>query len=99
MPLKDPIGYTWLQHKCALPAVPLPHASYVASASGWKEEAGVRTRGWPQAAWPGETMEGHLEFALKHEGINLPLLWHLFRHIDSGELTRFIAKKPSGKYT
>ena len=99
MPLKDPIGYAWLQRQYALPTVPLPHASHVASTSGWKEEAGVRTRAWPQAAWPGETLEGHLEFALKHEGINLPLLWHLFRHTDSGELARYIAKKPSGKYT
>jgi Fic family protein len=99
MPLNDPVGYAWLKQRYTLPDVPLPHVSYVASAPGWREQDEMRIRGWPQAAWPGDEMGDHLEFALKHEGLNLPLLWHLFRQIDREALARFIAARPSGKYT
>jgi hypothetical protein len=44
-------------------------------------------------------MADHLEFALKHEGVNLPLLWHLFRKVDAREILAFIRRTPGGKYS
>jgi hypothetical protein len=99
MPISDPIGYAWLKQAYALPDVPLPHQSHISGSPMWREEHGIRFRGWPQAMWPGDQIGDHLEFALKHEGINLPLLWHLFRRIDRNELVSYICRTPSGKYT
>jgi len=99
MPLKDPLGYAWLKHQLHLPAVPLPYESYISSTPGWQDLGIIRRRGWLPAAWPGDRGVDHLEFALKHEGLNLPLLWHAFRHMDIVELAAFIHDRPGGKYT
>lgn len=99
MPLNDPVGYAWLMDRYALPAVPLPYRSYISGSPVLREDNGVQRRGWQSTAWPGDGFGDHIEFALKHEGLNLPLLWHLFRRIEPSALAEFIAAKPTGKYT
>ncbi len=99
MHLNEPVGYTWLKRQYGLPEVPLPHQSCIARDYGHREEGGVEFHSWPEVFWPGETMGDHLQFALKHEGINLPLLWHLYRRIEVAELADLITRTPGGKYT
>lgn len=98
MPAPQAIGYALLQSRFGLPDVPLPNSSYIASSAGWREVDGMRQRHWLGSAWPGDHWCEHLEFALKHEGLNLQLLWHLFRKTDEAELLAHITSKPAGKY-
>lgn len=97
-PAPQQLGYLYLRENFQLPAVPLPYQSLITGSPGWRDRDGVQERHWPQSAWPGEAWQDHLEFALKHEGLNLPLLWHLFRKIDGEALASWIAERPAGKY-
>jgi hypothetical protein len=48
---------------------------------------------------PPDTLAGHLEFALKWEGVELPLLKQLFKIVPTSELRAVILAKPTGAYT
>jgi hypothetical protein len=48
---------------------------------------------------PSENLGAQLEFALKREGVNLPVLAALFRSIDPGEITEIVRRTPTGKYS
>lgn len=98
MPTPQKMGYLRLREVFSLPLVPLPQQSWLTGSAGVREADGVRTRNWPAPAWPGEHWCEHLEFALKHEGLNLPLLAHLFRRVDAAELAQYISATPTGKY-
>jgi len=40
----------------------------------------------------------HIEFALKYDGVNLSLLAQIFEKASQGDITDYIASKPTGKY-
>ncbi|MFH0800581.1 MAG: Fic family protein [Pseudomonadota bacterium] len=48
--------------------------------------------------WPGDTLGGHLEFALKYDGTNLAILACIFRAADESEFTAYVQSRPTGKY-
>jgi hypothetical protein len=48
---------------------------------------------------PENTLLGHLTFALKYEGIDLGLLKKLFERLEAKEITKLIAKEPTGQYS
>lgn len=66
-----------------------------------KRHAKLETDGWlllsPKHA-PEDTLGGHLEFALKWEGVNLPVLAALFRITPPEELRAIVLAKPTGSY-
>ncbi|MDE2653861.1 MAG: Fic family protein [Gemmatimonadota bacterium] len=45
-----------------------------------------------------DTLRGHLEFALKWEGVSLGVLAALFRAVDPGEFTQMVRDTPTGAY-
>jgi hypothetical protein len=47
---------------------------------------------------PADTLAGHLEFALKWEGVNLAVLSALFRVVASAEIAEAVREKPTGAY-
>ncbi len=51
---------------------------------------------YPPVYAPEDTLTGHLEFALKFEGVNLGLLAELFNLVSTDELIDYIQSKPSG---
>jgi hypothetical protein len=61
----------------------------------------VQRDGWrllsPRHA-PPATLEGHLTFALKYEGVDLAILNALFRVIDPGAIDSIVRAKPTGRY-
>ena len=61
----------------------------------------MSTREWkllsPSHA-PEESLRGHLEFALKWEGVSLGVLSALFRNIDPREIVRIVRDTPTGAY-
>ncbi len=48
---------------------------------------------------PDDTLLGHLEFALKWEGIDLGVLAALFRVVEDREIVKMIRSAPTGAYT
>jgi len=89
-----PAGYAALIDAYDL-AVPLP---LTLSAIGERHKK-LENDGWriftprhkPQA-----TLEGHLTFALKHEGLDLAVLKRLFLTTKPAELERLVRAKPPG---
>lgn len=61
----------------------------------------IETDGWllhsPKYA-PADTLGSHLEFALKREGVNLPVLAALFKVAPPDELRAIILARPTGAY-
>lgn len=91
-----PAGYSALLDAYDL-AVPLPR---VLSAVGERHRI-VEENGWrimtPRHA-PHPTLEGHLTFALKNEGLDLAVLKRLFLTTGSAEVESIVRDKPTGSY-
>ena len=92
-----PAGYAALIDAYHL-SVPVPR---VLSAIGTKHRI-IEQGGWriytPRHA-PDATLEGHLTFALKYEGLDLGILKRLFLAVNEREITDLVRKKPTGLYT
>lgn len=48
---------------------------------------------------PDATLEGHLTFALKNEGLDLAILKQLFLVVKEDEISELVKQKPTGLYT
>jgi hypothetical protein len=92
-----PAGYAALIDAYNLP-VPIPRTL---CAIGTKHRI-IEDAGWriytPRHA-PAPTLEGHLTFALKNEGLDLAVLKRLFLAVKEGEIAEAVRHKPTGVYT
>jgi Fic family protein len=92
-----PAGYAALIEAYNLP-VPVPRTL---CAIGTKHRI-IKEAGWriytPRHA-PEATLEGHLTFALKNEGVDLAVLKRLFQAVKEGEIAELVQQKPTGVYT
>ncbi|WP_315731587.1 MULTISPECIES: Fic family protein [unclassified Bradyrhizobium] len=92
-----PAGYAALIDAYHL-SVPVPR---VLSAIGTKHRI-IDQGGWriytPRHA-PDATLEGHLTFALKNEGLDLAVLKRLFLAAKEDEIAELVKQKPTGLYT
>jgi hypothetical protein len=95
-----PAGYALLQERYKIATLPHFVISYIAEAGGRQSiiEKSIRKEVYPPAYWPGDTDFAHLEFALKYEGLNLPLLRSLLPRLNHTDLTAWIRSKPTGAY-
>lgn len=91
-----PAGYAALYDAYSL-AAPLPLTLAAIS----RHHKMTTRDGWrlftPRHA-PAATLEGHLTFALKYEGVDLALLKRLFLVTGAGPIAALVAAKPSGIY-
>ncbi|MCY4151614.1 MAG: Fic family protein [Aestuariivita sp.] len=91
-----PVGYAALIDAYRL-AVPMPR---LLCAIGRRHKV-YEVDGWrlytPRHE-PKATLEGHLVFALKYEGLDLCALKHLFQAVDADALAALVRTKPSGAY-
>ncbi len=92
-----PAGYAALIEAYNLP-VPVPRTL---CAIGTRHRI-IEDTGWriytPRHA-PEATLEGHLTFALKNEGVDLAVLKRLFLAAKEDEIAEFVRQKPTGVYT
>ncbi|MGY4571829.1 hypothetical protein ACVWY5_004899 [Bradyrhizobium sp. USDA 3256] len=92
-----PVGYAALIDAYDLP-VPVPRTL---SAIGTKHRI-VEKDHWhiytPRHA-PEASLEGHLTFALKYEGLDLALLKRLFLAVKDEDVAEIVRQKPTGVYT
>ena len=94
-------GYAYLLEKLGIVGMPNWHRSMVSTSGVYfsKIEGGFVDKVFRSQYWPGETIAGHLEFALKYDGVNLALLAKIFERIPTEALIEYITSKPNGKYT
>lgn len=92
-----PAGYAALIDAYDLD-VPIPRAL---SAIGTKHRI-IEDAGWriytPRHA-PEASLEGHLTFALKNEGLDLAVLKRLFLAVEGDEIVALVRQTPTGVYT
>ena len=96
-----PVGYAELIGRYDLKVMPHYCRSYIAPKGPRKTiiELGQIIEIYRKQQEPPKGLGDHLEFALKHEGINLEILDAVFPMIDPKELADFIRRKPTGKHT
>ncbi|MDX8405666.1 MAG: Fic family protein [Mariprofundus sp.] len=91
--MDNKVGYAALKEMFGLPDIPNHVTSYIVS--GARKTIDDKEYYTPVYA-PGNTLAGHLEFALKFEGVNLGLLAALFEVVPADELVAYIQSKPTG---
>ncbi len=98
----QPIGYSALIEKLTLKVNPHHVASYVAlqgrGHTDFDQNRQVRVYPKSYALKDPDNVLSHLEFALKHEGINLEIAQELFLLIDKRTICQHIQLQPTGKY-
>jgi hypothetical protein len=95
-----PAGYSALIARYDLDVIPNWHRSFVASTGTHRIDStgGVTDEVYPSKYWPGDTLGGHLEFALKYDGTNLAILAALFHEAATEDFLEYVRSRPTGKY-
>ena len=98
-----PAGYQALIQRYGLPVPPHHRSSYIVEKGRRRTvvEGGREVHLYPPVYRPEDTLVGHLEFALKHEGVNLEILRCLFETIgdrEVAEIVRYVRENPTGRY-
>lgn len=101
--IKTEIGYLWLSnflYKQGINTYPYFRRSYLLEQGPSKV---VKSSSSTEFYYNKINMEegtlGHLEFALKHEGLHLQLIEQLLYLLDPAEIEQYILKNPKGKYS
>lgn len=100
-PSTRPAGYDALIARYGLEVIPNWHRSAISSSSKRHSvtERGVVFDVYDRTLQPDDSLSGHIEFALKYDGINMEILSALFQKVDPLELVQYIQSKPTGRYT
>jgi hypothetical protein len=100
-PRSQALGYSRLIEAEALAVLPPRSLAFLATQGGRREiqTDGRRSTVYPAHYDPGPSIFDHLEFALKHEGINLEVLAAFFAKVDRAALTAYIRSRPTGQYS
>lgn len=90
------IGYAQLVDRLALPVRPLNRPAQISGAVNRKVVSAESTL-FPRGVAIEDTIVGHLEFALRHEGVNLEVINTLFEHWQQpSELVSRFQQAPNG---
>lgn len=95
------VGYGWLKEKYHLPIIGLWQECYIDSAARGRQNDDRddrRIRLFETRLRPEDTLAGHLQFALRYEGVNLQALHFLFNTIDLQNLCDWIVGSPTSAY-
>ena len=96
-----PAGYEALIRRYDLEVIPHWHVSFVASSNVHQTRStdGVVEEIFSSRYWPGDGLGDHLEFALKHDGVNLAILDSIFEVMDEKVFLDYVKSRPTGKYS
>lgn len=95
------IGYKWLIDRFSLDVIPHHCVSFLSDKSVHRKvekSDGSTEEYYPKGKACEDSVCGHLEFAVKNEGINLAILKACFPRVDASELTVHILKKRTGQF-
>lgn len=94
------LGYAWLIHELRLVQRPLVKMSRLGTRLRTMREAdGTERHEYPPQYEPEQSISGHLEFALKHDGIDLCLLRDIFCACGPAPIESAIRSRPTGRYS
>ncbi len=96
----ETLGYRYLVEEYRLDVLSLPVWCVLGEGRVVEEVSmgeGVERR-FPMRYRTDGTWQGHLLFAIKHEGVNMEVLRALFPLLDAGELSALVASSPHGVY-
>jgi hypothetical protein len=99
--MRSRVGYGWLMETHHLPVIDLWQECYIDSAArGRKEErqGNHLIRLFESRYQPEDTLAGHLQFAIRYEGVNLQVLSLLFDTTESKHLCEWIENSPTSTY-
>jgi hypothetical protein len=92
-----PIGYAWLLDTLKLNVLPLARPAYVSGSVNRRVDSDARCL-FPSGVAIANTLVGHLEFALRHEGVNLEVIDAVFEHLPPAELVARLQAIPTGEH-
>lgn len=93
------MGYAALQVRHNFPCLPCHVESFAHNGARRTIESGPHSvELYPDKYWPGDSDWDHLEFALKHEGLNLPFLRAYLTLVATTELTAYINARPASQF-
>jgi hypothetical protein len=92
-----PLGYQKLINELKLEVRPLRASAGISTAVNRRVEAGSKIL-FPRGVSIDDSLVGHLEFALRHEGVNLEVIDAAFEHIDPALLVARLRQAPNGEY-
>lgn len=93
------IGYSWIRQDLGAKALPHFCESYLVSGARKSEcHNGVCIESYPSAYQPDETIAGHLEFALRHEGVHFHLIKQALEAWPEQDFVEYVREKPTSKY-
>jgi Fic/DOC family len=96
-----PLGYHNLTVHFGLKTMPHHCISWLQEGGRRRtlEKDGRREEFYTPRDNPGDSWTDQLQFALKHEGVNIEILAALFETVPADELSGWISSAPTGRYT
>ncbi len=98
-----PIGYRFLYEHFRLQVI--SHYRWSYTGPGWEskefkyEHSDVQLRLYPKSYEVESDPIKHMEFALKHEGLNLNIIKQSLRYIGPEKVCEYVKSSPTGKYS
>jgi hypothetical protein len=92
-----PIGYAYLIEKLQLNVLPLTRPAFANSSVNRRVNSDTRIL-FPSGVAVEDTLVGHLEFALRHEGVNLEVIDAAFEHVAPDDLISRLRETPTGEH-
>ncbi|AMO67995.1 filamentation induced by cAMP protein fic [gamma proteobacterium BDW918] len=99
--MRTVIGYSWLKEQYQLPVIDLWQHCYIDSSTRGRTQQDLGTHRiqlFEKRYQPDNSLVGHLQFALRYEGVNLQLLALLFPAIATEPLVDWISQSPNSAY-
>ena len=99
--MREHFGYNYLIERYRLPALPLSAAAVLGGGvkgRKWRRERDGVVELFEAKYRPEDSLSGHLQFALRYEGINLQVLALLFAKTGARELAEWIGRSPGSRY-
>ena len=89
------LGYAWLIEQLSLRVCPLATPAEISTSVNRRVATPHRVL-FPRGVAVEDTPVGHLEFALRHEGVNLEIVDAVFEHLSSADLCARLEAAPNG---
>ena len=92
-----PVGYAYLIQLLGLQVRQLERPAAITGAVNKRIDSATRVL-FPRGVAIDDSITGHLEFALRHEGVNLEVIDAVFEHLAPNELVERLAATPTGAH-
>lgn len=91
------VGYSWLTATLKLNVRPPSRPAYISASVNRRMDSGAHSL-FPTGVAIENTVAGHLEFALRHEGVNLEIIDAVFEHLPPADLISRLQATPTGEH-